>query len=105
MKDKQLVNGWSFILIMLVTGINMMTMPFLSQTTLWGAVFAGFFVWTNWLGKRHRKWLSLIWGIISIAVILCILTGQELTDQYQLLASSFSFFAASYYAVRAFRKK
>lgn len=95
--------GFMFLTVTAICGFNLLSLPTLTMVSVWGVIFAAFFIWTNLLAIKYRwRWVNIIWLVLAFIGIALMLMQYQLTDYLRELASSFAFIASLFGAIRGF---
>ncbi|MFH4081881.1 hypothetical protein WAJ09_21135, partial [Acinetobacter baumannii] len=93
-----------FAAVTLLTGINLLFIPFQPVPALWGAILAVAFVLINVVAEKLRLWSGMAWVIAAAIIITLMLKGKEPGDELRVLITVLAFLAAAWYCVVQYRK-
>lgn len=94
-----------FAAVTLLTGINLLCIPFQPVPALWGAILAVAFVLINVVADKLRLWSGMAWIFVAGIIITLMLQGKEPGDEFRVLITVFAFLASIWYSVAQFRKE
>lgn len=94
-----------FAAVTLLTGINLLFIPFLPVPALWGAALAVAFILMNVVADKLRLWSGVTWFIVTGIIMAVILKGKEPGDELRVLITVFAFLASAWYSVVQYRKE
>lgn len=94
-----------FAAVTLLTGINLLFIPFLPVPALWGAGLAVAFILMNVAADKLRLWSGVTWFIVAGIIMAVILKGKEPGDELRVLITVFAFLASAWYSVVQYRKE
>ncbi|EBT4732568.1 hypothetical protein CK283_22770 [Salmonella enterica] len=89
-----------FAAVTLLTGINLLFIPFQPVPALWGAGLAIAFILINVVADKLRLWI-----IVAGIIITLMLKGKEPGDEFRVLITVFAFLASAWYSVVQYRKE
>lgn len=93
----------AFLAVALITGLNLVHYPFTTAPTVWGAILAAFFIWTNYLADKYKMWIGIVWFIISAVIAVYVLSGRGLDEAMRITVSTFSFVGSLFYAHKHYK--
>ncbi|EDW8121721.1 hypothetical protein A9G83_004463 [Salmonella enterica subsp. enterica serovar Sundsvall] len=94
-----------FAAVTLLTGINLLFIPFLPVPALWGGILAVAFILMNVVADKLRLWSGVAWIIVAGIIIALMLKGKEPGDELRVLITVFAFLASVWYSVVQYRKE
>ncbi|MDH1612297.1 hypothetical protein [Klebsiella aerogenes] len=94
-----------FAAVTLLTGINLLFIPFQPVPALWGAGLAVAFILINVVVDKLRLWSGIAWIIVAGIIITLMLKGKEPGDEFRVLITVFAFLASAWYSVVQYRKE
>ncbi|EDX7907233.1 hypothetical protein C2Y61_004040 [Salmonella enterica subsp. enterica serovar Durban] len=94
-----------FAAVTLLTGINLLFIPFLPVPALWGAALTVAFILINVVADKLRLWSGVTWFIVTGIIMAVILKGKEPGDELRVLITVFAFLASAWYSVVQYRKE
>ncbi|EAO1734729.1 hypothetical protein DB202_23040 [Salmonella enterica] len=94
-----------FTAVTLLTGINLLFIPFQPVPALWGAGLAAAFILMNAVADKLRLWSGVAWIIVAGIIIALMLKGKEPGDEFRVLITVFAFLASAWYSVVQYRKE
>lgn len=74
-----------FAAVTLLTGINLIFIPFQPVPALWGAILAVAFVLINVVAEKLLLWSGMAWIIVAGIIITLMLKGKEPGDELRVL--------------------
>lgn len=93
-----------FAAVTLLTGINLLFIPFQPVPALWGGILAVAFILMNVVADKLRLWSGVAWIIVAGIIITLMLKGKEPGDELRVLITVFAFLASAWYSVVQYRK-
>ncbi|WP_407205226.1 hypothetical protein [Enterobacter cloacae] len=90
---------------LLLTGINLLFIPFQPVPALWGGILAVAFILINVAADKLRLWSGVAWIIVAGIIIMLMLKGKEPGDELRVLITVFAFLASAWYSVVQYRKE
>lgn len=94
-----------FAAVTLLTGINLLFVPFLPVPALWGGILDVDFILMNVVADKMRLWNGVAWIIVAGFIITLMLKGKEPGDELRVLITVFAFLASAWYSVMHYRKE
>ncbi|EGO7252787.1 hypothetical protein MYX88_004332 [Salmonella enterica] len=94
-----------FAAVTLLTGINLLFVPFLPVPALWGAILAVAFILMNIVADKLRLWSGVAWMIVVGIIMSVMLKGKEPGDELRVLITVFAFLASAWYSIVHYRKE
>lgn len=94
-----------FAAVTLLTGINLLFIPFLPVPALWGAGLSVAFILMNVVADKLRLWSGVAWIIVAGIIITLMLKGKEPGDELRVLNTVFAFLAPAWYSVVQYIKE
>jgi hypothetical protein len=94
-----------FAAVTLLTGINLLFIPFLPLPALWGAILAVAFILMNVVADKLLLWSGVAWMIVAGIIMTVMLTGKEPGDELRVLITVFAFLASAWYSVVRYKKE
>ncbi|EOZ9308919.1 hypothetical protein ABQ455_21785 [Citrobacter freundii] len=92
-----------FAAVTLLTGINLLFIPFQPVPALWGAGLSIAFILMNVVADKLRLWSGVAWIIVAGIIITLML--KEPGDEFRVLITVFAFLASAWYSVVQYRKE
>lgn len=74
-----------FAAVTLLTGINLLFIPFQPVPALWGAGLAVAFILINVVVDKLRLWSGIAWIIVAGIIITLMLKGKKPGDEFRVL--------------------
>lgn len=93
-----------FTAVTLLTGINLLFIPFQPVPALWGAGLVVAFILINAVADKLRLWSGVAWIIVAGIIIALMLKGKEPGDELRVLITVFAFLASAWYSIVQYRK-
>jgi hypothetical protein len=94
-----------FAAVTLLTGINLLFIPFQPVPALWGGILAVAFILINVAADKLRLWSGVAWIIVAGIIITLMLKGKEPGDEFRVLITVFAFLASAWYSICAVQKR
>lgn len=94
-----------FAAVALLTGINLLFIPFLPVPALWGGILAVSFLLINVVADKLRLWSGVAWIIVAGIILTLMLKGNEPGDELRVLITVFAFLASAWYCSVQYRKE
>ncbi|EAM6659522.1 hypothetical protein CUM04_23905 [Salmonella enterica subsp. enterica serovar Eastbourne] len=94
-----------FAAVTLLTGINLLFIPFQPVPALWGAGLAVAFILMNVAADKLRLWSGVAWIIVAGIIITLMLKGKEPGDELRVLITVFAFLASAWYSIVQYKKE
>lgn len=96
-----------FAAVVLLTGINLLYIPFQPVPALWGTTLAVAFILIliNVGADKMHLWSGVAWIIVASVIITMMLKEKEPGDGLKMLITVFSFLASAWYSVVQYRKE
>ncbi|EJC3597056.1 hypothetical protein M4U28_004279 [Salmonella enterica] len=88
-----------FAVVTLLTGINLLFIPFQPVPALWGGILAVAFILINVAADKLRLWSGVAWIIVAGIIITLMLKGKAPGDELRVLITVFAFLASAWYSV------
>ncbi|POT29169.1 hypothetical protein [Citrobacter braakii] len=93
-----------FAAVTLLTGINLLFIPFKPVPALWGGIQAVAFILIKVVADKLRLWSGVAWIIVAGIIITLMLKGKEPGDELRVLITVFAFLASAWYSVVQYKK-
>lgn len=94
-----------FAAVTLLTGINLLFIPFQPVPALWGAGLAVAFILMNVAADKLRLWSGVAWIIVAGIIITLMLKGKGPGDELRVLITVLAFLASAWYSIVQYRKE
>lgn len=94
-----------FAAVTLLTGINLLFIPFQPVPALCGGILAVAFILINVVADKLRLWSGVAWIIVAGIIITLMLKGKEPGDELRVLITVLAFLASTWYSVVQYRKE
>lgn len=94
-----------FAAVALLTGINLLFVPFQPVPAPWGAILAVAFILINVVADKMRFWSGVAWIIVACIIMTMMLKGKAPGDELRVLLIVFAFLASAWYSVVQYRKE
>ncbi|HEO9814647.1 TPA: hypothetical protein QIM84_004132 [Klebsiella variicola] len=94
-----------FAAVTLLTGINLLFIPFQPVLALWGGILAVAFILINVAADKLRLWSGVAWIIVAGIIITLMLKGKETGDELRVLITVFAFLTSAWYSIVQYRKE
>ncbi|SUH45533.1 Uncharacterised protein [Salmonella enterica subsp. arizonae] len=94
-----------FAAVTLLTGINLLFIPFQPVPALWGAGLAAAFILMNVAADNCVSGVALHGLLLPASIITLMLKGKEPGDELRVLITVFAFLASAWYSIVQYRKK
>ncbi|ECC3554187.1 hypothetical protein AU825_18305 [Salmonella enterica subsp. salamae] len=94
-----------FAVVTLLTGINLLFIPFQPVPALWGASLAFTFILINVVADKLCLLSGFAWIFVAGIIISLMLKGKEPGDELRVLITVFAFLASAWYSIVQYRKE
>ncbi len=95
---------WPYVAVVVLTGVNLLSLPIMLGPLLWGGVCSLMFIWIIHLGTQFKSWLGILWVICTAVVAVYIFNGQTLGVEMRIIVSTFSCVSCCWYSFKAYKK-
>lgn len=96
---------WLYVMVAVLTGINLLTLPLMLVPLVWGMTFSVMFICANYLSVKYKLWLGIFWLLGSAIVGVYIFNGRDLSVEMRITVSMFSCFSCIWYACKEYLSK
>ncbi|ASQ15707.1 hypothetical protein [Enterobacter cloacae] len=94
-----------FAAVTILTGINLLFIPFHAVPALRGAILAIAFILIYIVAEKIRLWSGVAWIIVAGIIITLMLMRKEPGGELRVLFTVFAFLASAWYSLVQYRKE